>query len=1324
MKFLKLTFLKFIFLQSVILSYTYAEYFEARYLWRYLLSSERSYFSHFSDFVNSYISSYQAFQIRFHRLGNRLIYTMGLGYGAYNLTGAGDMDLWGDTLFISSNGQDNIRKFTSNGEFVSYFGDRRSLYYIWGMGVNDRYIAFCAAGGVSYGGKSKAYIVDRFNPQVHYDYIQLPRWTKIARIDMDTSFIFAIVTNHPYSYNKKYGQIWVFKDNQWDLRYTVPDISNFYALKTDGEYLYTLQTNRRIAKYKILYPSGFLQYESSSYLPPNVIAEDITISESFPWIIVAGIEGQNLYLYLLDKNNFNLINRFLIGKRQTSPYFYTIHVECKYDTVFLKSTPTQLSLTYLNSIPDSTLDSLGITVLTQKLSGVSPIVEKFQISPIGINKILEFGEPYDEGRGFPVKVNFLPSFWAITNTYGILRLGVRKPSSEIYKVIYTNFQTTTASSKDWKKDSIFISTALTVPERGYRDGVVLIDTMGNILREFRPETYRAASGRLMDDSTYILIYSGGKRPGGAPILSKFYILRAKDFTVKKMVILGKFTGSIAYIGDSMLVCAYNPYKIENGRLIYKDTSEIRFYDLNGNLITRFGTVLTKLYYYTINVDKISFPWKIYVGMLGLGSVKPKKRLYVFEVNPHTWEWSKVDSFLDYGGVHSMWEWDKNFDDDYHNFPDSTDVPIPSVINGKVFITDVFNQTTKIYLPTIKMGTDDSLSLFANNNIHFKRNKFKNEFYVIYSSQRKVLFHTIYPDGMISPPEIIGEGYFPALTLDHEGNPVVIWYNPGTPQRNYRDAGLWFRRRVEPGVWLEPVQLMSWWVYWAAEPTSPPSMTITSHYTGNTIKDTVHILMNLYVRYNGRKNAIVEIAFPLDFTDPSDGTIRTIIDRPDLIPNRLEYPSIAYTEPLGVYPGILHAVWQHVDTIYYAYRWIGSNEWNVINLAKTEYLGDAVINSSHPFIKTEGDMVYIVWSRKEGINNLEEVYRISGQPWQNFNIWDRENISQTLTSHRSLYPVITDQQYTFYVEEIWPRPDGTRSDVFWRRNPDEPAHNISNDWEISSLYPDAVLRSTRLGTYLYVIWQEGNEPPYEIRFKRIFLPEPQPIPIFSYTGGQETPAPYLVSRDTFITDWQIPVDVGYENLKYQFYLKPGYEYKIRVVMYHEGGLEVFGGHHDSEEWKVKMKIDGRKAKMIEYEENEPETLDVWVPEPYYRDGKVEIIFERKKGDFVSLAGIYVYRFEYEEEEEDEEESGPQTLFNRKEISFILPTFIKGNKIELLNIPYKKPEIEIFDISGRKILKKEIKNNKNVYLNKTSGTYIMIIRDKKTGKSIKRKIIKLE
>ncbi len=1300
-------------------------------LWRYLLSSEKELFSNKTEFLQTYQTAIFENQIKYHPANRD--YTLGLGFGEYNFGGVGDMDVYKDTIYINNNGQDNVRKFTSTAQFIAYFGNRVSLYYIWGMAVNSNYIALSRAGGLTHGGnRTQLILSNKFNPEIRTQ--RELRDAKISRMEMDENFIYGI---RNYSYNALYGDL---------IIYSIPDLQqvdsiksgSFYAVTHDNGFLYLIKGNRKIVKYQK--NNGHPQpVDSIEINIPGLNLVDISTSENefYEYIFAIGVKNtfhssrihiDSLMFLVFRKNNLQFLDMGFVDKRLHAGYFYHFHLNNVLDTVYIKSIDISeydiLSDIYNVANEEMLKDSVFLEQLSNINAQARGIVEKYRLVRINGNfyleEILEFGERPTEKVYSPFTGPASP-YWVNTNTYGLSYLVVRKPGGEIYKILNTKKLRnglpcqTYGIYGDWKKNVLYIGTGLNV----FSDnGVFKTDTSLNIIAQFTPFSYGAHLFKVWKDSLVILQSGYGR----------IYVLKANDLSLIRSF---DPDGADVYTNAGIEVVSngwiFIPYNRKSGNG-WEKASSIRIYDFEGNLIKEIGKVERKLFYYTIAVDDISFPWKIYTAPHPSTVPFGQETFYIFEFNPYTFEFKKVDSMFSNGYVHPFWTWDDGISDNYHKSGEIVNLPNPNVINGKVFISDLFNQRPLIYLPEYKMKSDDSLSLYTNNNIHFKRNRFKNEFYVVYSSQRRILFHTIYPDGMISPPEVIGKGYFPALALDHEGNPVVIWYSPGTPENNYRDIGLWFRRMVEPGVWLEPVQLMSWWNYWSPAPTSPPSMIITSHQVGNEIVDTVHILINLYVTANGRKNAIAEISFPLDFSDPSQFTIREIVNKTGLIPNKLEYPSIAYTEPLGVYPGVLHAVWQNVDTVYYAYRLVGSNEWivkgDIFSYDDPLHPGyyDIGFNSSKPFIYTEGDKIYVVWSHRMGINELEEVWRISGHPWEDFSQWNRDTISQTIETHRSLYPVITDQQYTFYVEQIWPRIDGTRSDVFWRRSPAEPAYNISNDFSISSLYPDAEVRSTRRGTYLYVIWQEGNEMPYEIKFKKIFLPAPEPGPVFSYTGGSETPAPYLIYRDTFITDWEYPVDVGYENLKYQFNLKLGYEYKLRVVLYHESGAGVFSGHHD-EEWKVKMKIDGKKAKMIEYEANEPETMDVWIPEPYYRDGKVEISFQRKKGNFVSLSGIYIYRFEYEEEEEGGE-SGPQAMYNKKEISFILPTFIKGNKIKLLNIPYKKPEIEVFDVSGRRILKNRIENGGGVYLNKGSGAYILIIRDRETGKSIKRKIIKLE
>jgi|GEM_PF-5741890 len=49
----------------------------------------------------------------------------------------------------------------------------------------------------------------------------------------------------------------------------------------------------------------------------------------------------------------------------------------------------------------------------------------------------------------------------------------------------------------------------------------------------------------------------------------------------------------------------------------------------------------------------------------------------------------------------------------------------------------------------------------------------------------------------------------------------------------------------------------------------------------------------------------------------------------------------------------------------------------------------------------------------------------------------------------------------------------------------------------------------------------------------------------------------------------------------------------------------------------------------------------------------------------------------------EYKGIQAYSRRGNSGLIVPTVIKGNGIRLLNIPYKKAEIQIFDIVGRRV-----------------------------------------
>jgi hypothetical protein len=75
-----------------------------------------------------------------------------------------------------------------------------------------------------------------------------------------------------------------------------------------------------------------------------------------------------------------------------------------------------------------------------------------------------------------------------------------------------------------------------------------------------------------------------------------------------------------------------------------------------------------------------------------------------------------------------------------------------------------------------------------------------------------------------------------------------------------------------------------------------------------------------------------------------------------------------------------------------------------------------------------------------------------------------------------------------------------------------------------------------------------------------------------------------------------------------------------------------------------------------------------------------------------------------------------------LDLIIPTVIEHNKIKLLNIPYKKAEIQIFDIIGRRVYKGVFKTRAEIPFKRGSGSYILIIRNLDTGEEGKKEVNK--
>jgi hypothetical protein len=183
-------------------------------------------------------------------------------------------------------------------------------------------------------------------------------------------------------------------------------------------------------------------------------------------------------------------------------------------------------------------------------------------------------------------------------------------------------------------------------------------------------------------------------------------------------------------------------------------------------------------------------------------------------------------------------------------------------------------------------------------------------------------------------------------------------------------------------------------------------------------------------------------------------------------------------------------------------------------------------------------------------------------------------------------------------------------------------------------------------------------------------ETKDMAYLSSPNGHNLSSPYLVARDSFISDWQIPVDIGNVTTTYQFPLIPGYAYKAKAVVYHEG----------SGPWSGRITIDNNLQFSVTYNANVPETLECWIPPALYEDSVATVSFSRISGDFAAIGPIYIYRYEY-----DGGGGGPMSQQSQPMHNTSITVF-PNPFTENLNITYQitgqnGADLKIYDVTGR-------------------------------------------
>jgi hypothetical protein len=233
------------------------------------------------------------------------------------------------------------------------------------------------------------------------------------------------------------------------------------------------------------------------------------------------------------------------------------------------------------------------------------------------------------------------------------------------------------------------------------------------------------------------------------------------------------------------------------------------------------------------------------------------------------------------------------------------------------------------------------------------------------------------------------------------------------------------------------------------------------------------------------------------------------------------------------------------------------------------------------------------------------------------------------------------------------------------------------------------------------------------------------------SGNEIPSRHLAERDSFISTWQMPVDVGKQGIAYKFRLDPDYIYELSATAYQEY----------ENTWIMNVLIDQEEIGKIEYAYNEPMTLDLLIKPEFYQDRIIEVMFKTTEGEFSALASLNIYRYEGKNAKHISPGNGNtqgQEISWLNTISIYPSLFKEQLRIQYQCIRKQDLAIQIFDICGRII--REITPNSQAYAEGLStyvwngtdshgekvaaGVYFVRMADKKTGNSTCCKVVKID
>lgn len=195
-------------------------------------------------------------------------------------------------------------------------------------------------------------------------------------------------------------------------------------------------------------------------------------------------------------------------------------------------------------------------------------------------------------------------------------------------------------------------------------------------------------------------------------------------------------------------------------------------------------------------------------------------------------------------------------------------------------------------------------------------------------------------------------------------------------------------------------------------------------------------------------------------------------------------------------------------------------------------------------------------------------------------------------------------------EIWRR---VWSDSGWR-----PVENISQT-TAASKHPHFAFYQLPDTTRVITTWTEGDSAPFWIRLESEEIP---PAPLYAANLGQEDPSPFTIERGGHISYGNAgrvfeTVDYHSDQLSYRLAgLNPQRFYRLDLLYYHDDSSSM---------WEEEAIVDGQSMDRAKVEGYQPRRTSLWLPENTYSDGGVFVDVKNVNHGKAVLAALTLYEF---------------------------------------------------------------------------------------------------